>query len=71
MSPRPAKFRQVDVTRALRGAKAAGLEVSRCEIDAQGKIVLVRAVEPCSTSTVAPGKIAYERWKAERHGTAK
>jgi hypothetical protein len=41
MSPRPAKFRQVDVTRALRAAKASGLEITRVEIDAEGKIVVV------------------------------
>jgi hypothetical protein len=66
-----AKFRQVDVTRALRAAKAAGMAISRCEIDAHGKIVLVSDVSNVATTTVAPGKIAYERWKAEKNGTAK
>jgi hypothetical protein len=66
-----AKFRQVDVTRALRAAKAAGMAISRCEIDAQGKIVLVSEVANVATNTVAPGKIALERWKAEQNGTTK
>lgn len=36
----PAKFRQADVTRAIRGALAAGRKVERIEIDANGKIVI-------------------------------
>jgi hypothetical protein len=35
-----AAFRQVDLTRAVRGAKAAGLEVTRVEIGPDGRIVL-------------------------------
>jgi hypothetical protein len=34
-------FLQQDVTRALRAAKAAGLDVHRVEIDRAGKIVVV------------------------------
>jgi hypothetical protein len=34
-------FRQQDVTRAARAARAAGLEVQRIEIDKTGKIVVV------------------------------
>ena len=38
---RPKAFKQHDVTRALRGAKAAGLEIGAVEIDpASGKIVI-------------------------------
>ena len=33
-------FRQRDLARALKGTKAAGLEVSKIEIDKDGKIVL-------------------------------
>jgi Cys-tRNA synthase (O-phospho-L-seryl-tRNA:Cys-tRNA synthase) len=65
-----AKFRQVDVTRALRAAKAAGMPISRVEIDAQGKIVIVSDVAHITTH-VAPGRVALERWKAEQNGTAK
>jgi hypothetical protein len=34
-------IRQKDVTRALRGAVAAGVEVQRIEIDTAGKIIMV------------------------------
>lgn len=36
-----AAFKQVDVTRAAKGALAAGLEVGRIEIDRDGRIVVV------------------------------
>jgi hypothetical protein len=41
MSRAPAKFRQADITKAIRGATKAGLSVSRVEIDATGKIVVI------------------------------
>jgi hypothetical protein len=66
-----AVFRQVDIKRAIAGAKAAGLPISRCEIDAHGKIVIVSEGANVASSTVAPGKLALERWKAEQNGTAK
>ena len=34
-------FRQADVTRAVRGALAGGIEIARVEIDRGGKIVIV------------------------------
>lgn len=41
MTNRPARFKQVDVTRAVKGAVAAGLNVGRVEIDQRtGKIVV-------------------------------
>ena len=41
MSRRPSTFKQLDVTRALKAAAAAGIPVQRYEIDKQGKIVIV------------------------------
>jgi hypothetical protein len=41
MSRGPCTFRQKDVTRAVKAMAAAGIEVQRVEIDAQGKIILV------------------------------
>jgi hypothetical protein len=43
MSRGPCTFRQTDVARALRAARAAGLVVDKVEIDRAGKIVIVAA----------------------------
>jgi hypothetical protein len=34
-------FKQIDVTRALKGAKAAGVDVAKVEIDKDGRIVVI------------------------------
>ncbi len=36
-----ARFKQVDVTRAVKGAQAAGLRPTGMEIDPNGKIILI------------------------------
>ncbi len=41
MARGPNKFKQRDVTRLLRGAKAAGIDVGRVEVDQAGKISAV------------------------------
>jgi hypothetical protein len=41
MARGPCNFRQQDVTRAVKGTVAAGVEVARVEIDKSGKIVIV------------------------------
>lgn len=49
MSRGPCTFRQQDVTRAIKAAKAAGVEVAQVEIDKNGKIVIrtpTAVVEP-------------------------
>ena len=55
------RFKQVDVSRAVKGATAAGLKVSRVEIDADGKIVLV-------SGDAAPKGPAsdFDTWKGKR-----
>ena len=62
-----AKFRQVDVTRALRAAKAAGLNVSRFEISTDGKIIVDSSVAAVAPDTVAPSLSALEKWKVEQN----
>jgi hypothetical protein len=46
MSKRAPTFTQSQISRAARGAMKAGLSVSRVEIDANGKIVVVCADAP-------------------------
>ena len=41
MARGPLTFRQRDLVRALKGTKAAGLEVTKVEIDKDGKIVVI------------------------------
>lgn len=41
MASRTCTFKQQDVTRALRAADRAGVDVQRVEIDKEGKIVMV------------------------------
>lgn len=39
-------FRQSDLTKALKGAAAGGIKVTRVEIDRSGKIVVIAGREP-------------------------
>ena len=66
-----APFGQVDVTRALRAAKAAGPDVSRFEISADGKIIVDSLVASAAPDTVAPTLPALERWRLKKYGTPK
>jgi hypothetical protein len=50
----PSSFRQQDVTRALKAAAAAGIDVARFEIDQSGKIVIV-AGKPAESDTDTGG----------------
>jgi hypothetical protein len=38
---RPARFRQIDITRAIRAAKAAGVPSPRVEIGTDGRLVIL------------------------------
>ena len=53
MARGPSTFRQQDVTRALRATVAAGIEVSRVEIDKEGKIVIITG-KPSETGGEEP-----------------
>jgi hypothetical protein len=70
VSRRPCIFKQTDLTRALKGARAAGMEIARVEIESDGRIVVVPGMpeaEPkprtCAPRSVAPddphGRITY------------
>ena len=66
MARAPSNFRQQDVTRAIKGAVAAGVGIARVEIDKAGKIVIVAA-----TATGANPQddldLELQEWEA-RHG---
>jgi hypothetical protein len=55
MARAPSTFRQQDVTRAIKGATAAGVHIARVEIDKAGKIVVIITVaadQPAKTAEV-------------------
>jgi hypothetical protein len=62
MSNRPAAFRQADLTRALRAAKAAGINIARIEIDPGGRIVIIAATGGPDTANVDN---ALDTWLAK------
>jgi hypothetical protein len=45
MTRAPSTFRQRDVTRAIRGAIAAGVDIARIEVAKDGTIVIVTAID--------------------------
>lgn len=61
MTAKRATFRQADLTRAVKAARAAGLDVARIEINPDGKIVLEQSRE-----TISGPSNAFDEWKAKR-----
>jgi hypothetical protein len=45
MARAPSTFRQQDVTKAVRAAKAAGVDIARIEIARDGRIVIITEAE--------------------------
>jgi hypothetical protein len=48
MARGPSTFRQHDVTKAIKGAAAAGVNIVRIEIAKDGRIVIIAAAEAAS-----------------------
>jgi hypothetical protein len=67
MARRSCTFKQQDVTRALRGAIAAGIEIKRVEIDTAGKIVIV-ATDLSPQTSEHELNLELAAFKAARHG---
>jgi len=64
MSRTPSAFRQTDLTRAIKGARNAGLEVTRAEISKDGKIVIVMGQAAGKSIEIELTPDAeLERWK--------
>ena len=62
------KFRQSDLTRALKAAIAAGLQVAAVEIDPSGKIVIMTGARERASSANALDKwMAKDADKIEGH----
>jgi hypothetical protein len=74
-SRRPAPFRQQDVTRALRAAKAAGMEVLQIEFDKERGFRLLfggtraEAAKPGSAETAEVNPL--DKWMATHAGKTK
>jgi hypothetical protein len=62
MAKTAATFRQSDVTRAVRAARAVGLAVLATEIAPDGTIRLVHEADPAKNSPSDP----FDQWKASR-----
>lgn len=61
MARGPSTFKQRDLTVALKGAKAAGMNIGRCEIDPKGTIRLFVANEnPASVPSTPENDISNE-----------
>jgi hypothetical protein len=61
MGRTPCTFRQRDVTRAVRAAQKAGLDVARVEIDKLGKIVIIARTETSSAAADENGENPWDR----------
>lgn len=60
MARGPMTFRQRDLTRAVRGVRAAGLEVGRVEIDKTGKIIVFAGTE----ASEGASRLELNEWDA-------
>ena len=64
MSRGPHTFKQADLTRALKGARAAGVDVARVVIDREGRIVVEMA--PGKSEVMAESEL--DRWMRNKGG---
>ena len=55
-------FRQADISRAVKGAAAAGLVIGRVEIDQDGKIVIVSEESKAKEATTP-----LDAWKTRKN----
>lgn len=65
MARRPSNFRQSDVERAVKAARAAGLDVGGVEVAPDGTI-RVTTVTPVPSETGDP----FDKWKARKDASS-
>jgi hypothetical protein len=71
MSRSTSTFRQSDLTRAIRGARNAGIDVARAEIAKDGKIIIVvgEAGNLRSNAELTPDD-ELQRWRRKKNDNA-
>jgi len=62
----PCKFRQSDLAKEIKAARAAGLEVARIEMDKDGRPVLV--IGPPESRVIVGSEL--DQWRAKHAGDA-
>jgi hypothetical protein len=68
MSRSPSTFRQTDLTRAIKAARNAGVEVARAEIAKDGKIIIIIGETTGSSADIelTPDD-ELERWRKKKN----
>ena len=68
MSRSPSSFRQTDLTRAIKAARNAGVEVARAEIAKDGKIIIIIGETTGSSADIelTPDD-ELERWRKKKN----
>jgi hypothetical protein len=61
MARAPSTFKQRDVTRALNATRAAGLGITRLEIEKDGRIVIVTATQSDARGDDGEGENEWDR----------
>lgn len=61
MARTPSAFKQTDIMRAVKAARAVGLDVMRTEIAPDGRIIIVH-----KSDSAAEPQNDLDRWKARR-----
>jgi hypothetical protein len=61
MSRGQQRFKQRDVTKAIKAAVKAGIAINRVEIDKDGKIIIVTVKEEGMVNGDNPGKNEWDR----------
>ncbi len=68
MSRSPSTFRQTDLTRAIKAARNAGVEVARAEIAKDGKIIIIIGeTAGSSTDIESTPDDELERWRKKKN----